>query len=346
MRIRRSYGFTLIELLVVIAIIAVLIALLLPAVQQAREAARRTQCQSNLKQFGLALNNYHSTYAIYPQGWPQYVQYTGPKSTEPMGNFGNAFYQLLPYVDQQASFDSFNFELGPNSRDTNSTMMEKLQAVFICPSDTNNTLQVGNGGSGPLRRNSQSSYSLSAGSKPCLIYGFGSSVPWGFWDSIACDGVFRDVQTRTPRIKDIYDGTSKTYAIGETSRFVGQVSTFEGTWTQSAWFGTSDAWGAMYTTLAYSVPLINAKPPASFQVPPCIPGSGTRDTTCTQWPQNPTVSGYELSNLGFRSLHPGGAHFVFLDGSVRFVSENTDRMIVIAGSTIDKGDDTAPLGAL
>src|SRR6267143_57935 len=94
--LKRRSGFTLIELLVVIAIIAVLIALLLPAVQAAREAARRTQCRNNLKQFGLALNNYHASHQCYPPGLPQYVQVgTGGR----IDSFHNAFYYLLPYTE-------------------------------------------------------------------------------------------------------------------------------------------------------------------------------------------------------------------------------------------------------
>src|SRR3990172_7642236 len=90
-------AFTLIELLVVIAIIALLIALLLPALQAAREAARRIQCRSNLKQFGVALNNYHSCFNSYPQGMPQYVQRKNPSPLIP--TLVNGFYQLLPYVE-------------------------------------------------------------------------------------------------------------------------------------------------------------------------------------------------------------------------------------------------------
>src|SRR2546426_2956338 len=98
-------GFTLIELLVVIAIIAVLIALLLPAVQQAREAARRTQCRNNLKQFGLALNNYHSSFNSFPQGMQQYVEHISPTARPTLVN---AFYQLLPYVEGDLQYNAYN----------------------------------------------------------------------------------------------------------------------------------------------------------------------------------------------------------------------------------------------
>src|SRR5262249_37999311 len=97
MRRRRLRGFTLIELLVVIAIIAVLIALLLPAVQQAREAARRTQCRNNLKQFGIALHSYHDTYNHFPPGWVQYTQTASAANGTAHWAWGT---YLLPFVDQ------------------------------------------------------------------------------------------------------------------------------------------------------------------------------------------------------------------------------------------------------
>src|SRR6266404_450223 len=93
----RKKGFTLIELLVVIAIIAVLIAFLLPAVQQAREAARRTQCRNNLKQLGLAIHSYHDTYGRFPPGW---VQYTQTSSADNGSNHWAWGTMLLPFIDQ------------------------------------------------------------------------------------------------------------------------------------------------------------------------------------------------------------------------------------------------------
>ena len=106
MRVQRPFskyrGFTLIELLVVIAIIAILIALLLPAVQQAREAARRTQCKNNLKQLGLAFHNYHDTFTLFPIG----VQSAGPNA----GHYGPSFYAgILPYLEQANVYNRLTF---------------------------------------------------------------------------------------------------------------------------------------------------------------------------------------------------------------------------------------------
>jgi len=111
MAIRRRSGFTLIELLVVIAIIAILIALLLPAVQQAREAARRSQCKNNLKQWGLAIHNYHDTFNKLPIGA---MGYNNPLAHGPANNL-SMHVRLLPYVDQAPLYNQFDFSLHYNT---------------------------------------------------------------------------------------------------------------------------------------------------------------------------------------------------------------------------------------
>ncbi|GAF96685.1 unnamed protein product [marine sediment metagenome] len=129
---KRRLGFTLIELLVVIAIIAILIALLLPAVQQAREAARRTQCRNNLKQIGLAMHNYHETFFRFPPGWVL--------DTTTLHN-GFAWSTLiLPYLDQAALFNKFDFDYdvddGTNNGDGTIWFASEILLAYHCPSDT------------------------------------------------------------------------------------------------------------------------------------------------------------------------------------------------------------------
>jgi prepilin-type N-terminal cleavage/methylation domain-containing protein len=152
---RKSRGFTLIELLVVIAIIAVLIALLLPAVQSAREAARRIQCVNNMKQLGLAVHNYNDAFQVLPFGKGD--DYMAVVMSAPMYARWSAFSQLLPQLEQAALFNSINFALppdvpnigasgmgfmpafsSPNGANVTATMM--MVAAFLCPSDGGGTL--------------------------------------------------------------------------------------------------------------------------------------------------------------------------------------------------------------
>lgn len=127
-------GFTLIELLVVIAIIAVLIALLLPAVQQAREAARRTQCKNNLKQFGLALATYHDTNRMFPSLEIQNQAFLSGGNNN-WGQFSGTYYTLiLPYIDQAPMYNSMNFNVGYNVG-ANLTANAQRYPAYLCPSN-------------------------------------------------------------------------------------------------------------------------------------------------------------------------------------------------------------------
>ena len=143
MSLLRRKAFTLIELLVVIAIIAVLIALLLPAVQQAREAARRTQCKNNLKQLGLAIHTYHDTAKVFPQAVFQ------NKATSGQWDWRLASPQvmLLPYIDQAPLYNSLNFNLSFNNGTANDTICNAAKlAAFRCPSDPNLSTNTGDPG--------------------------------------------------------------------------------------------------------------------------------------------------------------------------------------------------------
>ena len=130
-RTRRRSGFTLIELLVVIAIIAVLIALLLPAVQQAREAARRTQCKNSLCQIGLAIHNYEMAHNVLPPGS---VNPTGPVRSEPIGYHMSWAVQILPYLEHQNVFRTIDFSVGAYDP-KNAKARGLVIATFVCPSD-------------------------------------------------------------------------------------------------------------------------------------------------------------------------------------------------------------------
>ena len=326
-------GFTLIELLVVIAIIAVLIALLLPAVQMAREAARRSQCRNNLKQMGLALNNYHSTFNCLPLGAEQYVQ----RRPGAHFDFFNAFYQILPYMEQQSVYNSINFSLGSRSRSRNGTALIQILESFVCPSDAPNTPS----GAGVIN-NTQTSYGLSFGTSPCSQWCFGSGTcdmdpKWEFIFYIPCNGAFGYLSTGHQNFRDVVDGTAFSIGMGELSRFINEPDSFPNTWAQLAWFGSGSPWGSKSTAHGYTVPKINAPPTTGFTGPPCLPGT---IGVCSGWINEPTTDWNgpgteELGQYGFRSLHPGGANFMYLDGTVRFLTSDIDRQIYGAMGTIE-----------
>ncbi len=209
-------GFTLIELLVVIAIIGVLVALLLPAVQQAREAARRTQCKSNLKQAGLALHNYHDTHLAFPPG---YVYRPGTQSENASGFGWGAM--ILPYVDQSPLYAQFNWN-APVWDAANEPARTRHLNVFLCPSD-------------PVSSNSFVEMGATAEryAMGCYVGNFGP--PDLDANQEQRDGLFsRNSKTRS---SDVPDGLSNTLLVGErvngrfrTAGAHGVHVTYETTW--------------------------------------------------------------------------------------------------------------------
>ncbi len=318
MKIRRiCRGFTLIELLVVIAIIAILIALLLPAVQQAREAARRTQCRNNLKQMGVAIHNYHDAHKTFPPGWviPQYELCTGGEVTS--SNHRYVAYSpswgvyLLPYIDQTAIYNAqvFNATLGcwtgssfvtgnysglsraPSSSNYLGTVLQ----AYACPSDT----QFGKGVS--IRGYGRSSYVANRGNTN--VYGQSSQMT-------PSPGVFY-TNSKT-RIRDITDGTSNTFAIGEVSDLQ-----FTNVDSSSVW-ESGGVWGGLGIHKTDDL---------------------VARTTYATRPINRSSAGLAPSTNdsdGFGSMHEGGCHFLLCDGAVRFVSENVD--ITTYGRLGDRAD--------
>ena len=292
---RKSYrGFTLIELLVVIAIIAILIALLLPAVQQAREAARRSQCKNNLKQLGLAMHNYHDTHNVFP---PAYIRQgtSGLPSTysswcslradgSAVSNTSRGWAWstfVLPFVDETAIYNNLTPDgcCPPASSSTSGSynnnglpLLRTVVSTFLCPSSPNE---------GRETNNSFGDYSVSN-----YVYN----------GRMADGGTVR-------RMRDIVDGTSNTILAGErhfairtkpsdptkmTGRAVGSVMFVQ----QEA--STASATGRGFWPI--NTPYIG-------------------DTGCCGNDDN-------LTRYAFGSMHEGGCHFVLCDGSVRFISEN------------------------
>ncbi len=228
MGVRRSRGFTLIELLVVIAIIGVLIALLLPAVQAAREAARRSQCTNNLKQIGLALHNYHSTHDQFPLGTTRAFRCpTCANGSLPADAWvgWSAHGQLLPFLEQSPIYNSINFNYAPEGDGTwsdriNETVRVTNIKAFLCPSDTN------------AGRQNNNSYNASVGTSSNIGGEVGrSSGMFAAWSTYG--------------MADVGDGTSQTVAFAESlvgDRRRGQRSTYRGNGIAGA-TGNDQGWG-------------------------------------------------------------------------------------------------------
>ncbi len=289
-------GFTLVELLVVIAIIGILIALLLPAVQAAREAARRSQCSNNLKQIGLALHNYHDTNQRFPSGW--IVDTTNAVTANAEGWGWAAL--TLPFLEQAALHD----QLGVAQRSLQQALLtgssiepfiRQPLTGFICPSDTGYNLP----GSVHNNRNFNGGLGAVAGGlvEPVLV-GVSSYVGVsGHRDVVGVapnSGIF--FGNSSVRIADMLDGTSNTIAVGERETKKCRSGT---------WLGVRNPTGSstrgVNVVIGHSHPKINDVSDA-----------------------NPWNSDRIGCGEGFSSLHAGGAQFLLCDGSVRFLSETVE----------------------
>lgn len=296
-RSRSRVGFTLVELLVVIAIIGILVGLLLPAVQAAREAARRMQCTNNLKQIGLALHNYHDTHRKFPHG--NYFDLS------PGGNINSQWAwsaMILPFIEQGNMFNQLN--VGPTSLEAAANNPVKLALLttplpaFICPSDA----EAGVNRNRPFL--AKSTGGLCNGMVlPTTVELAKSNYP-GCNGNRDSDGIFLSGGTRDIGIKDITDGTSNSIMVGErpSNRYAKQtVAT--GPWA-AIWAGqelTCDGITNVWCLLGKTEYQMNS-------------GKHSQSATDTNAVDNPLLS--------FGSQHTGGANFVLADGSVRFISEN------------------------
>ncbi|MBX3440267.1 MAG: DUF1559 domain-containing protein [Planctomycetaceae bacterium] len=301
-------GFTLIELLVAIGVIGILVALLLPAVQRSRESARRVDCQNRLKQIGLALHNYHSSFQLFPPGGVHLT--TKRPGTVPEGDEltdGRAPWTvlILPYVDEQPRYDRFNMEstfstrydLRSQTPEPNLTEQYRPMPKYQCPTDLNSF----NGAT-------HSNYAAcqGGGTPEDAAEQTTGPVPRLFYDN----GMF--FHNSGLSVGDITDGTTQTILVGET-KYVGTPRSFEST---GAWW----TWAAAVRSHDFLASLFNI----SATVDPInFPQNG--EYTEEDVIQNQGV--FQGANHGgqqrvYGSWHPGGAMFLLADGSVRFLNEN------------------------
>lgn len=302
-------AFTLVELLVFIALLGLLVALLLPAVQAARESARRTQCTANLRQLGLALQAYHGVFQRFPiasgEGyWPYFLYNPGPHLK------GSVHVKMLPMLEQQSYYERLNFEnptLGvPQQIDADPVLRTTTIPVLLCPNEPLRVAEY----AGISR--AQSNYAPSLGSQtrtsnggsctayPGNTFGTGSDPNADVPDPANISGVFGRC-VWAARLADITDGTSNTIAMGEIRVGCSDLHVAYGWYRTQPWI------------VATSVPI---------NYPTC-PGegfgnNGTPTINCNSWNN-------WVTSQGFKSTHAsGGAMFLLCDGSARFISENID----------------------
>lgn len=316
----RQAGFTLVELLVVIAIIGILIALLLPAVQAAREAARRSQCTNQLKQFGLAAQNYYDAIKVLPPSGLDYGwcgAYTGGPPKTILNASG--FLLMLPYLEQQAIASRYNYNASagayraqagaaiPLAADPftvgNDILLAMQPPVFYCPSDDGPKATTSLGGGYGI-----SSLSPQYGGLTCYEFStnpatdFGSGNTWAT-ASPATRALF--CMNSSSRLEDIKDGTSHVAAFNETTLRLYDGGPTNCTWGYRGWVKTGTS---LYGVNPYGI--------NQWLIPMAWGWAGANAGT--------SVTGRLAQWGGAGSLHPGGCQSAFADGSVHFISETTD----------------------
>ena len=316
---RRRAAFTLVELLVVIAIIGVLVGLLLPAVQAAREAARRMSCSNNMKQLGLALHNYHDTYQQFPYSTAMTGSLTSGTAAAPANSVRNhrGWLLVLPFIEQQNLQEQLDLRLATGAIDklgrglggpkpgepgnANDLVVSTVVQSFLCPSDPNPEQYA---------TVTDTNYSISPGTTTrqgaFTNYDFSveRSTADNNWSTEAAQTRRMFGHNDTSKFKSLIDGTSNTVAVCETLRLT--------------WNGVSQTWG-------YSKHVGNG---VDLSYP-----KGINFNLCCGWDAAPFTRTPVLKNrLGdwstAGSMHPGGAQFTFADGSVHFLAESTDLVIL------------------
>ncbi len=305
---QKRKGFTLIELLVVIAIIGVLIALLLPAVQSAREAARRTQCTNNLKQLGIALHNYHGSLGCFPIG---YTIYDAPWPVDPTVPGGHAKWGVLamltPFLEQSNVYNAVNFNFpligGPNQNfalfPENLTVVSTRVAIFQCPSDG-------------IEQNAPPSWP----SNYVACAGSGMPVPANGYRDL--DGTF--FVNSSTRFADVRDGTSNTAIVSES--LVGPGGPYN--------IPIEEMNGDPRRYIRHVSELTENACELATMVHPrkrgnWADGDANAGTYVHWYPPNrrePSCNRHSVGWSEASSEHPGGVNLLIGDGSVRFIKDS------------------------
>ncbi|MFI4876764.1 MAG: DUF1559 domain-containing protein, partial [Blastopirellula sp. JB062] len=307
---RRKYeGFTLVELLVVIAIIGVLIALLLPAVQQAREAARRMQCTNNLKQLGLAMHNYHDTFGKFPPGVVGRTNYDPPSSGPQFEKCPPTWMQMiLPFIEQGNLYEGMKQHFANGEMAATAPGRFTVIESLTCPSDPGAPKLIDTGASSPWyeRWGFNGNYVACSGSE----YFTPSDDP----HMVNRNGMF--YAKSATKFADVVDGTSNTAMMSEILLVPYGGSAGE----------VIDLRGGYYFARRISVCFSTREAPNTL--------IGDRLSSCQSMPFAPcNGQGTDDAIMHARSRHIGGANVTLGDASVRFVSETIDRTVFQAYGT-------------